>query len=344
MDIQLYQINLDRDDERAYLSIDALARKEQDPKKIKSEIYDCVFKGEVDCETLEDVFAHFNFDEIEGYEGRSMSVSDVVVIREENGNDAAYFCDSVGFARVDFDVELAQQKDERKITVVMLEPGRIAKPMKIDTSLESLQRIVGGYFEAYYPFEEPVCIVCNEEGKINGMPLNRAVYSEPRQIDVTYSEMCKAFRKAEEDGRHMEGYVVFREDSFNKPYSEESRTYVISSNNKAFQAGMGGYSIFAHCLDGTDPCVRLDYHMAVEKGGENGWKIERCYLKGKTREMLDIIAGPCFICDCSGENFGSLSLSQVEKYMEMFRYPEHFIHLNGDIKAIPYNPEKNHER
>ena len=37
---------------------------------------------------------------------------------------------------------------------------------------------IGGDIEAYYPFEEQVCIVCNEEGKINGLPLNRAIRDE----------------------------------------------------------------------------------------------------------------------------------------------------------------------
>jgi len=69
-------------------------------------------------------------------------------------------------------------KEERRIKVVLLEPGKIARAVEIDASLENMQRIVGGYIEAYYPFEEQVCIVCNDEGKINGMALNRAVYGD----------------------------------------------------------------------------------------------------------------------------------------------------------------------
>ena len=61
-----------------------------------------------------------------------------------------------------------------------------------------------------------------------------------------------------------------------KPYSVEERTYIVSSNNKAFQPGMGGYSIYGSSLDGSDVCCRLDGYMANEHGGENGWKIERC--------------------------------------------------------------------
>ena len=107
---------------------------------------------------------------------------------------------------------------------------------------------------------------------------------------------------------------------------------------------MGGYSIYGYCLDGTDPCVRLDRYMAVEHGGVDGWKIERCYMKSDARQMIDIIAGPCFICDCSGENFGSLTDEQLQKYAEQFKYPEHFFRVGGEIKAVPYPPEKNQER
>lgn len=62
------------------------------------------------------------------------------------------------------------------------------------------------------------------------------------------------------------------------------------------------------------------------------------------KQVLDIIAGPCFICDCSGENFGNLTDEQARKYMEMFQYPEMFFRIDGEIKAIPFRPEKEQER
>ena len=240
--------------------------------------------------------------------------------------------------------ERMQEAEQKWIRVVMLQPGKMARVEEIDSSLEGMQSIVGGLIEPFYPFEEMVCIICNEEGKMNGMPLNRAIYAEPEEHSMTYSEMRELFRAAEDEGKHITGYVVFTQDSFEDPYPEKSRTYVISSDNKAFQSGMGGYSIYGHCLDGTDPCVRLEQYMAAEHGGKNGWQIERCYMKEDTRQMIDIIAGPCFICDCSGPDFGSLSDEQIKRYMEQFKYPEHFFRTADGIKAIPYPPEKNQER
>ena len=60
--------------------------------------------------------------------------------------------------------------------------------------------------------------------------------------------------------------------------SLESRSYVVSSNNKAYRSCMGGYSIFAHNLDGSDPHIRLEAYMAEERGGKDSWRVEYCYL------------------------------------------------------------------
>lgn len=63
-------------------------------------------------------------------------------------------------------------------------------------------------------------------------------------------------------------------------YTEQQSTYVISNDNKAFLPNMGGYSIFGSCLDGTDPCLRLDGYIQEEHGGKDGWVIEDCCIIG----------------------------------------------------------------
>ena len=62
-----------------------------------------------------------------------------------------------------------------KMKVVICEPGMLARAAEIGTTLEDLQKAVGGLIEAVYPYDDPVAIVCNEEGQINGMPLNRSL-------------------------------------------------------------------------------------------------------------------------------------------------------------------------
>ena len=220
-----------------------------------------------------------------------------------------------------------------------MEPNKYPKMIEIDDTLEAMQAMVGGDIEEYMPFEDEVAIVCHEEGKLIGLPPNRAIYAEPETVELTYSELADRFRNAESEGKkHLTGYIVFSQESFNKPYDEKSRTYAVSSDNKAFKAGLGGYSIYGSCLDGSDPCVRLDGYMR----GENAWKIEKCYLKEASREMLDIICGKFFICHApyEAERFQSLPPDLAEKYREKFQYPERFARINDKIVAVPFKPAK----
>lgn len=75
-----------------------------------------------------------------------------------------------------------EKQTENSLTVLVVAPGEKPKVETIDCGLESLQQQVGGYIEAVYPFEEPVGLVCNEEGKINGMQLNRALRDDDNSI------------------------------------------------------------------------------------------------------------------------------------------------------------------
>ena len=95
------------------------------------------------------------------------------------------------------------------------------------------------------------------------------------KVEMSYPELSTLFSSVNDKGLSpITGYIVFTADSFDKKYNEASRTYVVSSNNKAYQSGMGGYSIYGSCLDGTDPCLRLEGYLR----GENAWKIEKCYM------------------------------------------------------------------
>jgi len=65
-----------------------------------------------------------------------------------------------------------------KITVLVVEPEKAPYIKEIDPGLKSLQQEVGGDIQAIYPFLEPAAIVCNESGKLDGLPLNRALRGE----------------------------------------------------------------------------------------------------------------------------------------------------------------------
>ena len=72
--------------------------------------------------------------------------------------------------------------DHEKMTVLVIEPEKKPYVKDISSGLASLQKEVGGYIQAVYPFEDPVAIICDEEAKLTGKELNRALRDEDGQI------------------------------------------------------------------------------------------------------------------------------------------------------------------
>lgn len=79
--------------------------------------------------------------------------------------------------------------------VVLVEPQKKAVVQDIDGTLETMQRIVGGTIQAIYPFEEPVALICNDEGKLLNLPMNRTLRDESGAIyDIVHGTffLCAA--------------------------------------------------------------------------------------------------------------------------------------------------------
>lgn len=115
--------------------------------------------------------------------------------------------------------------------VLMVEAGKLPYEMDLDGTLKSMQEAVGGTIESTYPYDDPVALVCNDEGKMIGLPLNRAIYNDSGQI-------------------------------------------------------------------------------------------------------MDIIAGNFFMAGIGTDNFTDLSEEFMQKYKELFRQPEEFLSINGEIVAF----------
>ena len=69
-----------------------------------------------------------------------------------------------------------------KLSVLLVQPEKVPERIEIDSGLAALQNAVGGYIEGVYPYEDPVALVVNEEGKLNGLPLNRALRDEDGHV------------------------------------------------------------------------------------------------------------------------------------------------------------------
>lgn len=343
MRIKIYQINTERDLNRVAFEKYENLPKIQGSENLESGIYDLVFEGDVPCRNLEEVFEMFNCNRPVGYKGRSVSVSDVI---EDTDSHRFFFCDNVDFREVAFHSEACKISEEflklnepEKIDVLLVRTGREPEKAVVENSPEAIRKIVGEKTEQIPLYGDQTVIVRSAGGSPGSLPPNRAVYAEPKEKDMAYREMKELFQNTDAIAKKfLTGYIVFSQDSFKKPYSLESRTYAVSADNKAFYNSMSGYSIFGDSLDGSDNGVRLDYYMADERAGEDGWKIERCYIKNEVR---DIIAGDFFIA-CASNDGGLKSLPDdlMKKYGEMFRSPERFVKTEKGIEVIPIKPAK----
>ena len=68
--------------------------------------------------------------------------------------------------------------EENTLSVLQISPGQYPKQVEVDNDLKALQQAVGGSIAATYPFDDPVAIVYNDDGKLMGLPLNRALRDE----------------------------------------------------------------------------------------------------------------------------------------------------------------------
>ena len=76
------------------------------------------------------------------------------------------------------------------LRVLLVEPGTRPRTLELPHTLEAMQQVVGGLIQAIYPFEEPVALVCNDEGKLLGLPLNRGLRTEEGTL---YDIVCGTF-------------------------------------------------------------------------------------------------------------------------------------------------------
>ena len=225
--VKIYQIDLDRDhNHAAFRSLEDLERL-TGKSVVDPSLYEEVFNAELDPKSLEELFIQFNSEWHPLHRGRSMSVSDVVVIepegipylvgeikgsspmggsfthrytdlaeynseiqslRDQNIDfvahdmvglkipaveSGAFFCDSIGFEKIDFD-ESQTHKPDNLMRVVYVEPNRPAYEATILHDLEHMQKAVDGYIEPVY-LEDGLVVVGNEEAKLRGMTGNRHV-------------------------------------------------------------------------------------------------------------------------------------------------------------------------
>lgn len=72
--------------------------------------------------------------------------------------------------------------------VLVIKPENKPQVQEIDGTLESMQSLVGGTIQAIYPFEDQVALICNDEGKLLHLQMNRALRDE--ETGKTFDILC----------------------------------------------------------------------------------------------------------------------------------------------------------
>ena len=106
--------------------------------------------------------------------------------------------------------------------VVLVEPGKCARFVEIEEDLHTMQELVGGTIQAVYPFDDPVALVCNDEGKLLGLPWNRTLTDDH---GVPYDIVCGTFFVA---GLKEDDFASLTEQQIEKYQDKYSHEMILS--------------------------------------------------------------------------------------------------------------------
>ena len=102
--------------------------------------------------------------------------------------------------------------------ILVVEPGSMPETREITGSLEEMQELVGGLIQVIYPFPEEVALVCNDEGKLLGLPLNRCLRLESGEIyDVVAGTFFLCAAPA--DSEHFESLTADQLERYRRRFA-----------------------------------------------------------------------------------------------------------------------------
>ena len=111
---------------------------------------------------------------------------------------------------------------ENTLSGLKITPGQHPQQVEIDNDLKALQQAVGGSIDAVYPFADPVAIICNDEGKLLGLPWNRALTDDH---GVPYDIVCGTFFVA---GLKEDDFASLTEQQIEKYKDKYSNEMILS--------------------------------------------------------------------------------------------------------------------
>ena len=117
--------------------------------------------------------------------------------------------------------------------VLRIQPKKYPEIIEIDGSLESLQKEVAGPIQAVYPWDDPVALICNEEGKLIGVNFNRTLMdADGTPADVIAGTFLIVGLTEDDFGDLSQEYIDKYEKLFHQPekfwheIDEQGRTHL----------------------------------------------------------------------------------------------------------------------
>lgn len=109
--VRIWQLKADSDFSMRFISFAEFEKQFGQPCK---ESYNVIFDGNLQTNNLEQIYGICNYDHPEGYNGHSLSMSDVVELYDKDGS-SFHYVDRFGFKEVDFDAPEQKQTFEMKM-------------------------------------------------------------------------------------------------------------------------------------------------------------------------------------------------------------------------------------
>ncbi len=108
--------------------------------------------------------------------------------------------------------------------VLMVEPMKPPREVEIGSGLEPLQKAVGGDIQEICPFIDPVAIIANDDGKIIGLPANRALRDHKGRM---YDILCGTFLIAGIEREHFTSLSPELMKKYHKMFKDPERFFKI---------------------------------------------------------------------------------------------------------------------
>ena len=107
--------------------------------------------------------------------------------------------------------------EPEKMTVLVVEPLKEPYVKEIASGYKSMQAEVDGTIQAVYPYDDPVALVCNDEGKLLSMELNRGLRDDTGSLYDIVAGTFLVVGLGEEDFTSLSPELI-------QKYTEQFRT------------------------------------------------------------------------------------------------------------------------